>query len=232
MPQPSIHATRLLYDTYHAPVYVQRDMRTYDHFASAHARTMRQQELLTTYMSQMLHALQEDLNTRGDCWLLRAIVQHELPAIHLLDHSAIACVYAMTFTPEEALRPDSRSIPYTSTFSRSPGGMLYSDRRARSFILDLRSNDVLHLLCHALLMYAACKARDNDVQRLAGEKNSLASQITQLNDRILGLERELANLHNTQPAREDAADAPLFPEATIETPEAYLPVSMTTDTEM
>lgn len=227
MPQPSIHATRLLYDTYHAPVYVQRDLRTYDHFASAHARTMRQQELLTTYMSRMLHALQEDLNTRGDCWLLRAIVQHELPAIHLLDHSAIACVYAMIFTPEEALQPDSRSIPYTSTFSRSPGGMLYTDHRARSFILDLRSDDVLHLICHALLMYAASKARDNDVQRLTSEKNALASHITLLSDRILGLERELALLRSAQPTGEAAADALPIPEPPVEAPEEVPPASMT-----
>lgn len=196
MAQPPDHATSLLYETYHAPVSVMRDARTYDHFASAYSRTLRQQELLTTYMTQMLRALQEDLDTRGDCWLLRAIVNREIPAIHLLDHSAIAYVYTTLFTPEETPRLDSRSIPFTSTFSRSTGGMLYSDRRARSFILDLRSDAMLHPLCHALLMYAAQKARERDLQRLTEEKNALSSRITLLSDRILGLERDLASVRS------------------------------------
>ena len=223
MAQLADHATRLLYDAYHAPVNVQRDVRTYDHFATGHARTMRQQELLTTYMEQLVRALREDLTTRGDCWLLRAIVNHELPAIHLLDHSAIACVYASIFTPEESPQPDSRSIPYTSAYSSSAGGMLYTDRRARSFILDLRSDAVLHLLCHALLAYAAQHAGDRLIRQLTDEKNALNSHITALTDQLLGLERELAALRKQLP--DNAAETPAAAEDAPEDaePDAPLP---------
>ena len=196
------HATYQLYETYHTPVNILNDRRTYDHFASGHSRTLRQPELLPTYMEQMINAILADVNNRGECWLLRAIVTHELPSIHLLDHSAIACVYALLFTPEEAPRPDTRSIPYSSGFSTTPGGMLYTDRRARACVLDLRSDELLHPLCHALLMYAECKAGRDAVQRLMEEQNALNSRITQLTDHILGLERELAAL------RRDSAGSP------------------------
>lgn len=199
------HATCQVYETYHTPVSVLRDARTYDHFASGHSRTMRQPELLTTYMEQMINALLQDVNHQGDCWLLRSIVNHDIPAIHLLDHSAIACVYAMLFTPEEAPRPDTRSIPYSSGFSTTPGGMLYTDRRARSCVLDLRSDDLLHPLCHALLMYAERKAAADALEGMQEEKNALNSRITQLNDRILGLERELAALRRESAPAADPA---------------------------
>ncbi len=200
------HATLQLYRTYHQQVFASRDTHTYDHFSSGKAREMRQEALLTTYMQEMVNALLADVNTRGDCWLLRAIVTHELPAIHLLDHSAIAYVYATLFTPEEAPRLDTRSIPYTSGWSRSAGGMLYSDKRARSCIIDLRSSDVLHLLCHALLMYAAQKTQTDDIRRLTEEKNALNSRITQLNDQILGLQRELAAATVPAPAAPEATE--------------------------
>lgn len=188
------HATCQIYETYHASVSVLHDRRTYDHFASGHSRMLRQQELLPAYMEQMINGLLHDLNSLGDCWLLRAIVNHDLPSIHLLDHSAILYVYATLFAPEELPRLDTRSIPFTTDFSSTPGGMLYADRRARTTVIDLRSNDLLHPICHTLLMYAACKAGTDAMQRLQEEKNALNSRITQLNDRILGLERELAAL--------------------------------------
>lgn len=203
MAQQLDHATCQLYETYHAPVSILRDARTYDHFASAHSRTLRQPELLSAYMEQMINALLADVNHQGDCWLLRAIVNHEIPAIHLLDHSAILYVYASLFAPEELPRLDARSIPFSSSFSSTPGGMLYTDRRARSTVLDLRSNDLLHPICHTLLMYAGRKAGADALQRLQEEKNALNSRITQLSDRILGLERELAALRrNALPADE------------------------------
>ena len=211
MAQMRDHATYQLYETYHAPVHVLRDVRTYDHFASAHSRTLRQAELLTAYMQQLLEAIRSDVNERGDCWLLRAIVSRELPAIHLLDHSAIACVYAEFFTPEEAPVPDSRSIPYSSAYSSSAGGMLYTDRRARTCVLDLRSDSMLHPLCHALLMHAARKEMERSVFRLTEEKNALGSRITQLSDRILGLERDLAQAQ--KPAVVAADDVPSAGEA-------------------
>ena len=193
------HTTYQIYETYHTPVSILRDARTYDHFASGHSRTLRQPELLAAYMEQMINAIMQDVNHQGDCWLLRAIVSHEIPAIHLLDHSAILYVYATLFAPEELPRLDARSIPFSSGFSSTPGGMLYADRRARSTVLDQRSNELLHPICHTLLMYARHKAAENAMLRLQEDKNALNSRITQLNDRILGLERELAAL------RRDAA---------------------------
>ena len=190
------HATYRLYETCHLPVHVLRDARTYDHFASEHSRSLRQAELLPSYLQQMIQALLSDINTRGDCWLLRAIVSREIPAIHLLDRSAIACVYARLFTPEEAPRLDEYAIPYSSAFSSAPGGMRYSDRHARGCVIDLRNDDMLHLICHALLMYAAQKALQAEVARLEEEKNVLNSRITRQSDRILGLERELNALHS------------------------------------
>lgn len=197
------HATSQLYETYHAPVSVLQDVRTYDHFASGHSRTLRQPELLTAYMEQMITAIIQDVNHQGDCWLLRAIVSHDIPAIHLLDHSAILYVYATLFAPEELPRLDTRSIPFSTGFSRTPGGMLYTDRRARSTVLDLRANELLHPICQTLLMYAANKAGEDAITRLQEEKQALNSRITQLSDRILGLERELAVLRrDAKPAGE------------------------------
>lgn len=192
MAQPLDHATFQLYQSSHRQVYASRDTLTYDHFSISRSADVRQAELLTSYLQSMIDALFSDLNQRGDCWLLRAIVSHELPAIHLLDHSAIAYVYATLFTPEETPLLNGRSIPYSGAFSYSPGGMLYTDRRARTCVIDLRGNGTLHLLCHALLMYADRQTLVQKVQRLESEKNALGSRITQLSDHILGLERELA----------------------------------------
>jgi len=198
MVQLSEHATFQVYQTYHTPVHISSVTQTYDHFSAGRATPQPQAQLLTGYMQAMIDALQADLNHQGDCWLLRAIVNHDLPAIHLLDHSAIAYVYSTIFTPEETPRLDARSIPYTSGYSRSAGGMLYADRRAKGCVIDLRTSDTLHLICHALLIYADRKALSNEVQRLTDEKNALSSRITQLSDRILGLEHELAAARSTQ----------------------------------
>lgn len=186
------HATYQLYQSSHRQVHASRDTLTYDHFSASRSADVRQPELLTGYLQSMIDALLSDLHQRGDCWLLRAIVSHELPAIHLLDHSAIAYVYSTLFTPAETPRLNGRSIPYSGTFSHSAGGMLYTDRRARTCAIDLRGNDTLHLICHTLLMYADRQALARDVERLEAEKTALGSRITQLSDRILGLEHELA----------------------------------------
>ena len=193
MAQPLDHATYQLYETYHTPVHVMRDMRTYDHFASAYSHTIRQVELLTSYMQEMINALLQDVNEKGDCWLLRSIISHDLPSIHLLDHSAIAYVYTLLLAPEETPTLDTRSIPYSSAFSRSAGGMLYADRHARACVIDQRTDELLHPLCHALLMYAREKALHAECARLEAEKTALNSRITQLNDQILGLERDLGH---------------------------------------
>lgn len=207
MPQLHDFATYQVYQTYHKQVHVSRETHTYDHFAASRASELRQNELLTAYMQEMINAILQDVNERGDCWLLRAIVSHELPAIHVLDHSAIAYVYTAAFCPEETPRLDSRSIPYTGGFTASPGGLLYSDRRAKAFTLDLRSSEELHPLCHALLMYAGQQAMKAQVSRLTEEKNALHSQITRLNDQLLGLQRELASVHRAAEAEPAGTDA-------------------------
>lgn len=211
MTQPIEHATRELYDAYHLPVNVQRDKRTYDHFASAHSRTMRQEQLLTTYMEQMIAAITGDVTTRGDCWLLRAIVQQELPAIHLLDRSAIACVYARIFTPDEQPRPDMRTIPFSAAFSPSAGGMRYADRHARTAVIDLRTDAALHPLCHALLAHARALAREQAAQKLQEEALALNHRITALQDRLLGQERELHRLEAALQAAACTGAEPIAP---------------------
>ena len=196
------HATWQLYETYHTPVNVRRDLRTYDHFSSLTARQMRQENLLTTYLTQMIAAIREDIDTRGDCWLLQDILTREVPAIHLLDHSAIAYVYATVFTPEEAPQPDQRTIPYSAAYSTSVGGMRYADRRARTCVIDLRCDDTLHPLCHALRMCAERQREHNQVLALTQERTALLSRITQLQDRILGLEHDLARFAPAEPTAE------------------------------
>ncbi|MBR3763895.1 MAG: hypothetical protein IKK57_05000 [Clostridia bacterium] len=202
MPQPIHHATYRLYETYHLPVNVQRDRSTYDHFASAYSRSLRQEELLTSYLTAMTDAIREDIRHNGDCWLLRAIVTGEVPTIHLLDHSAIACVYAALFTLEEAPVPDGRIIPFSGAFSASAGGMRYADRRARTCVIDLRTDAMLHPLCHALRATASMHTLQAENAALREEALRQNSRITALMDQILGLERSLAAL---QPA--DKADA-------------------------
>ena len=200
MPQPIHHATYRLYQTYHLPVNVQRDRSTYDHFASSYSRSLRQEELLTAYLTEMTAAIREDVEQRGDCWLLRAIVTGELPTIHLLDHSAIACVYASLFTPEEAPIPDARTIPFSGAFSVSAGGMRYADRRARACVIDLRADAMLHPLCHALRASATMHALKAENAALREESLRQNSRITGLMDQLLGLERELAALQPTPDA--------------------------------
>lgn len=210
MAQPLDHATYQLYETYHTPVHVMRDVRTYDHFASTYSHTIRQVELLTAYMREMSNAILQDVNEKGDCWLLRSIINHDLPSIHLLDHSAIAYIYTLLLAPDETPTLDTRSIPYSSAFSRSSGGMLYADRHARACVIDQRTDELLHPLCHALLMYAKEKAIHTECARLEAEKTALNSRITQLSDQILGLERDLAHaLRELDLASRNAADRPV-----------------------
>lgn len=225
MPQLIDDATYQLYETYHIPVNVQRDLRTYDHFSSNHSRTLRQEELLTGYLAKMIAAIRQDLNARGDCWLLRAIVQREVPAIHLLDHSAIAYVYASLFTPDELPRLDTRTIPYSSAYSASAGGMRFADRHAKGCVIDLRSDAMLHLLCHALLMYAEKKVMELQIAQLLESHNTLMGQITQLNDSVMGLQHQLmlATAALSTAAAEKAAPAepetPTEAAPAVETPD-------------
>lgn len=223
MHQPIEHATRELYETYHVPVNVQRDKRTYDHFASAHSRSLRQEQLLTAYMEQMIAAIARDVSTRGDCWLLRAIVQQELPAIHLLDRSAIACVYASIFTPDEQPRLDMRSIPYSAAFSSSAGGMRYADRHARTAVIDLRTDAALHPLCHALLTHARALACERQVAQLQEDALALNHRINALCDQLLGQEH---TLHQLEQALSDPCCGAAAPAASPERPADAAPAAL------
>ncbi|MBQ2953711.1 MAG: hypothetical protein IJE07_09175 [Clostridia bacterium] len=194
MNQPADQATLEVYQLYHVPVNVQRDRRTYDHFASAHSRTLRQEQLLTTYLQEMVAAITREVNEGSTCWLLQAIVRQELPAIHLLDRSAIACVYASVFTPQELPRLDTRSIPYSSAFSSSPGGMRYADRNARTAIVDLRADAALHPLCHALLAHARASEQALAASRSGEEARQMHHQLISAYDDALGLRQEIARL--------------------------------------
>lgn len=196
MSTPTEHATWQLYETYHVPVNVQRDRRTYDHFASSHSRSMRQEQLLTTYMAEMIKAIRQDVHTHGDCWLLQAIVKHELPAIHLLDRSAIACVYAACFTPDEIAETDTRTIPYSTQCCATPGGMRYADRRARAYVIDLRSDAALQPLCHALLARAAQFQALKELQDILAQMRASHSVISELRDRSLEQNREIFRLQS------------------------------------
>ncbi len=223
MPQSIEHATWQLYETFHIPVNVRRDLRTYDHFSSAHARSLRQEQLLTTYFTQMVDAIRRDLETQDGCWLLEAILQREIPAIHLLDHSAIAYVYAAMFTPDELPRLDAFSIPFSSAYSSSPRGMRYADRHARSCVIDLRSDDMLHIICRTLLMHAALRTRERMTDDMRQEILRLHSIITQLQDQLLGISCQLDAARKapsepvqspepiTVPAPETAGSEPVSP---------------------
>lgn len=194
MLQPTDELTLQLYETFHVSVNVQRDRRTYDHFTSAHSRTMRQEQLLTTYLEQMTDAIREEISNSGNCWLLRAIIQQELPAIHLLDRSAIALVYASVFTPDEMPRLDARTIPYSASYSPSAGGMRFADRHARTTTIDLRTDAALHPLCHALLAYAQSLKQEAAVHLLEQQALDLQHHINSLRDHILGQERDIFTL--------------------------------------
>lgn len=198
MAQPTEFSTYQLYQTYHKQVHSSDEAVTYLHFgAVSRTSPLTPAELLTTYMQEMINSLITDVNTRGDSWLLRAIIAHELPAIHVLDFSAVAYVYSLVFCPDETPVPDTRTIPYTSRFSRHPGGMRYSDRKARTCTLDLRASDELQPLCQALLMYAAHRSAQDELDRARQERTALNSTINELRDQIFGLERELKALRES-----------------------------------
>lgn len=192
MVQANEFATYQLYQTYHKQVHSSDEAVTYLHFgAVSRTSPLSQSELLTNYMQEMINSLLTDVNFHGDSWLLRAIVGHELPAIHVLDFSAVAYVYSTLFCPDEAPVPDTRTIPYTSRFTRAPGGMRYDDRKTRTCTLDLRTTDELQPLCHALLMYARHRAMQDQLDSLTQERAALNSTINELRDQLFGLEREL-----------------------------------------
>lgn len=205
MAQPHEYLTYQLYQEYHKRVYSTRDVQTYMHFgAVSRTNAASQTELLTGYMKAMIEGIINDMNRFGDCWLLQAILGRELPAVHVLDYSALVYVHTSVFAPEEKPRLNTRSIPYTSEFSGSAGGLLYADPKAPSCTVDIREERLLHHQCRALQLYAQKRALLTRIEAFDAERNALNSQITGLNDRIFGLEHELAE---ARAALQDTASA-------------------------
>lgn len=199
MAHPTEFATYQVYQTYHKQVHTSDETVTYQHFgAVSRTSPLEQTALLTGYMTQMINSLQQELDTLGDSWLLRAIIAHELPEVHVLDFSAVAWVYSAIFCPEVTPVPDSRTIPFTSRFTQAAGGLRYADRKARSTTLDLRATDELQPLCQALLMHAGQHRLHEQLHALTEEKNALNSTIHELRDQVFGLERELASLRSAE----------------------------------
>lgn len=193
MAQYHEHLTYQLYQSYHKCVHSTPEVQTYMHFgAVSRTHAASQTELLTGYMKAMVESILADMSRFGDCWLLRAILGYALPAIHLLDFSAILYVYTSVFDPERKPRLNTRSIPYTEAFSRSAGGMRYTDSRALSCTVDLREEQMIHHLCRSLLLHASQHVLQAQLDAFERERIALKSQITGLKDRIFGLERELA----------------------------------------
>jgi len=199
MAQVHEHHTHQLYQEYHQCVHTTEEMQTYMHFgAVSRTNAASQTELLTGYMKAMIEAINHDINHLGECWLLQAILGHELPAIHVLDYSALVYVHTAIFTPEETPRLNTRSIPFTSEFSRSAGGLLYTDPKAPGCTVDIRHEWLLHHLCRALWLHAQKKALLQRIEAFEGERSALHSQITGLTDRVFGLERELNQLRTAE----------------------------------
>ena len=100
MAQVHEHHTHQLYQEYHQCVHTTEEVQTYMHFgAVSRTNAASQTELLTGYMKAMIEAINHDINHLGECWLVQAILGHELPAIHVLDYSALVHVHTSLFSP-------------------------------------------------------------------------------------------------------------------------------------
>lgn len=194
--------TYQLYQRFHKLIHASDDVQTYMHFgAIARTNAPSQTEVLPGYMKAMIESIINDINQFGDCWLLQAILGHQLPAVHVLDHSAVIYVHASVFTPDDRPRLTNKWIPFTGMFSESVGGLQYADPKAYSLTMDIRSESLLHHQARALQLYAQQKALQRQLTAFADERNALNSQITSLKDELFGLRRELEStrhaLHDT-----------------------------------
>ena len=124
------------------------------------------------------------------------ILCRSLPAVHVLDHSAIHYVHTAIFSPDDKPRLTNKWIPFTNMYSESVGGLQYADPKATSFTVDIRGESLLHYLAHALQLYAQKKELQRQLAASAGEKAALNSQIAGLKDDLFGLRRELESLQN------------------------------------
>lgn len=212
MPQAHDHLTRQLYQEYHKQVSSSGDVKTYMHFGSvSRTNAVSQQELLTSYMKRMIDSILGDISQHGDCWLLQAISDYELPAIHVLDASAIMFIHTAVFEPENRPVLNTRSIPYTTQYSSSAGGLLYTDRRALSLTVDIRGERLLHHLCRALRLHARTLAMQGQLDAAQQEKAALNTRINELQDQLFGAQRELTQARK---ALQDSASAMLEDEKT------------------
>ena len=193
MAQMHEYHTYKLYQEYHKLVHNGRDRQTYMHFgAVSRTNAASQTQLLTGYMKAMYESIVNDINQFGDCWLMQVILRRELPAIHVLDYSALVHVHTSLFSPDAKAKLNTHSIPYTSAFSSSPGGLLYTDPKAPGYTVDIRDERLLHHQCRALQLYAHKKALLGRISAFDEEKAAMHSQLAEMTDRVFGLERELA----------------------------------------
>lgn len=191
MAQDQEFRTYQLYQRYHKLVYNTRDNQTYMHFGNVARAGLNPTEVLISYIKSMIEDIIKDINSLGDCWLLRAAADRLLPTVHVLDYSAIMYVYDSIFNPSQRPRLDTRSVPYTASLTGTPGGLLYRDPRTFEFSLDNRTGSSLGVICTSLLAYAQSRSLQHQLTAFEHERNTLNSQINHLKDEALGLQHEL-----------------------------------------
>lgn len=190
MAQDQDFRTYELYQKYHKLIYNTRDNQTYSYFANvAREMSLNQPDVLIGYIKSLIEDIIKDINTYGDCWLLQAIVNKTLPAIHVLDYSAVLYVYDSVFAPARRQTLNTRNVPYTASLASTPGGLLYRDPRTAGLPLDNRSVSDFDTKCTALLMHARNKMME------AGNK-ALKTQVAALNDQVAALKDQLQDMQS------------------------------------
>ena len=147
--------TKRIYERYHGSATNRGALLNYQHFSAVRVELISQAQLFTDYLREMIDGVVRELETGYTCWLLRAVTQGALQAVHVLDYSAIMYVYNTVVRPGREPRLDTRWIPYTSRFSDSVAGLMYNDSRIARFTVDLRTDAAFVKACAALLDYAA-----------------------------------------------------------------------------
>lgn len=189
--------TYQVYQRYHKLIHSSHEMQNYMHFgAIPRTNAPSQTEFLPGYLKEMIEGLINDINQFGDSWLLQMILCRSLPAVHVLDHSAIHYVHTAIFAPDDKPKLTNKWIPFTNMYSESVGGLQYADPKATSFTVDIRGESLLHYLAHALQLYAQKKELQKQIAAFVGERAALNSQIAGLKDELFGLRRELESLQN------------------------------------
>lgn len=188
MAQDQEFRTYELYQKYHKLIYSTRDNQTYSYFANfAREMAVNQPDVLIGYIKGLIEDIIKDINTHGDCWLLQAIVSKTLPAIHVLDYSAVLYVFDSVFAPTRRQTLNTRAVPYTTSLSNTPGGLLYRDPRTAGLPLDNRNVSDFDTKCTALLMYAKNK-------QIEASNKALHNQVDALNEKVASLSNQLQDM--------------------------------------